>query len=48
MECSLTNALVVKWPQNPHSHVPKSKLFQWYGGCYNSKGETNSILMQWL
>ena len=41
----LTNALVAEWKQVPRSNVPTSsgKPSQTSGGCYSSKGGTNSI-----
>ena len=45
----LTNALVAEWSLVPEWRldVPSSsgKPFQKSGGCYSSKGGTNSILM---
>ena len=42
----LTNALVAEWKPVPRSNVPTSggKPSQKSGGCYSSKGGTNSIL----
>ena len=43
----LTNVLVPEWKQIPHSNVPTSsgKPSQKSGGCYSSKGGTDSILI---
>jgi hypothetical protein len=43
----LTNALVAEWKQVPSAMFPTfgGKSSQKSGGCYNSKGGTNSILM---